>query len=873
MKKYLSACILFLSAFIPAAGERFHARPAELESIANGTVYAITQDSKGAMWFGTTYGVCRYNGIELQNISQFIPLHPFVTDGNDVFYCYGENSILKVDARTCRTTRIRCGNIESPLNSVAVKDSKLIACDNYSLYTGQGDSLVQWLRVPKEYGRSKFLRSTPSGRLFLTTSEGKLLELIDSRLFLRAELSDPVCEIYEDRNYKLWIGLESKGISVFSHDFLKRTDFHPQDHRKTARRFRSFIEDFEGNVFAGGLDGLYSISPDGECKSETSYTPDGYPISTMFRDMSDNIWVGTYYGGAFLCEKNVSPFLKVEGSLSSQPCISTGLMEDKHGDMWLVTDRSGMYRFPKDGSPARFIPGSAEFKMKNAWYDKDNDAIWISNYLQPFSRYDIPTGRWTRYDYTSNDGKKRIVSGFRIAKVGDDLWIAGSGVIYLFNPMTERSIKRTLPNFKGRLLNLCTVSDGSVLMCGNGLFRWKDGKVRKLSDFDGASCFDAVQDQDAIWVGTNSGVYQCDTSGNVLSHFDKRNVGLEDNFVYAIMVLQGGRLLLGTNGGVSILNTNDAECFNYSTRNGLTLSSVQEGCITQRTDGSVWIAGTDGIARFDPSDHRIPQSYPRITIDKITASGCEKVIKEGRPLNLSHKENNISIQLANFDFAGIVPAFVQCRLLPYEKDWKDIDIKTPISYLGLKSGNYMFEVRSLSSPLNREPSGSTGLEFRVCHPWYWSPVAWIIYLLLLGVYVRFQVIMISEYRARQRIRNAKDVSIVAQNDSDTEFIRKTEKVISSHLSDSSFSVESLCQETGMNYQNFSSRIKSLTGYSPRSFIEVIRMRKASELLLDKDMNISDVAFEVGFNSSQYFATRFKKHFGLTPSEYISQTEK
>jgi len=860
--------LFLLSVLTPSAGRQFNARPAELETIANGTVHAITQDSEGAVWLGTSYGLCRYNGVELQNISKLVTNHPFaISPGSDVFYCHCEGGLMKVDARARTTEMISSNGLTPQINSIAIKDSKVIACDNNSIFMEDCDSLRHWLTIPKKYGKPKLLRNTPSGRLFLATSEGNLLEIIENKLFLRAELSDLVCEIYEDRNYKLWVGMNTHGITVFSHDFLKRTDFHPKDKQKVARRFRSFTEDFEGNVFAGGLDGLYFITTEGECSLETSYTPEGYAICALFRDDSDNIWIGTFYGGAYLCEINVSPFISVESFHSSRPRISTGLIEDKRGDMWLVTDRSGMYRFPKDGSPACYIPGSSDFKMKNAWYDKDEDAIWISLYLQPFLRYDIASGQWRKYDYTTHEGKKNNVSGFHIAKVGDEFMIAGSGAIYLFNEKTEKTIERIIPNFKWHPRNLRTTPDGSVMICSNGLFRWDGKTVRLISDLEGSVCFDAVQEGDKIWAGTNSGVFLCDTSGVILRHFDNRNVGLEDNFVYAIMVLQGGRLLLGTNGGVSILNTSEAECFNYSTRNGLSLSSVQEGCITQRTDGSVWIAGTDGIARFDPSDHRIPKTYPGISIDKVSVNGHDIPLSGGRTLRFSHKDNNIFIQAANFDFAGIVPSFSQCRILPHEKEWKDFNIKNPISYMGLKSGNYTVELRSVHSLLNRDTCGSAKLEFRICHPWYWSPVAWIIYLVLLFLYLRWQITIISESRARKRVMDARDVSIVAQNDSDTDFIREAEKVISDHIADTSFSVDVLCQETGMTYQNFSSKIKSLTGYSPRDFIEVIRMKRASELLLDKKMNISSVAFEVGFSSSQYFATRFKKHFGLTPSEF------
>ncbi|MGQ8335458.1 nickel-binding protein [Sunxiuqinia sp. A32] len=61
---------------------------------------------------------------------------------------------------------------------------------------------------------------------------------------------------------------------------------------------------------------------------------------------------------------------------------------------------------------------------------------------------------------------------------------------------------------------------------------------------------------------------------------------------------------------------------------------------------------------------------------------------------------------------------------------------------------------------------------------------------------------------------------------------------------------------------------SLTGLSPNNFIKEYRLNKALTLINKQTSNISEIAYETGFNSPSYFAKCFHKKFGLTPSDYL-----
>ena len=77
----------------------------------------------------------------------------------------------------------------------------------------------------------------------------------------------------------------------------------------------------------------------------------------------------------------------------------------------------------------------------------------------------------------------------------------------------------------------------------------------------------------------------------------------------------------------------------------------------------------------------------------------------------------------------------------------------------------------------------------------------------------------------------------------------------------------------MSRQQMHRKIRALVDQSATEFIRVIRIKKAKELLLQKTGTISEIAYDVGFNSLTYFTRSFQKYYGITPSEFIENQSK
>jgi len=109
---------------------------------------------------------------------------------------------------------------------------------------------------------------------------------------------------------------------------------------------------------------------------------------------------------------------------------------------------------------------------------------------------------------------------------------------------------------------------------------------------------------------------------------------------------------------------------------------------------------------------------------------------------------------------------------------------------------------------------------------------------------------------------------------DEEFQKKAYECVIRHLSDSDFDREGFAAEMGASSSTLYNKLRMLTGMNINNFIRDIRMKEAKRLVESQpDLRVSDLAYMVGFRDPKYFATCFKKEFGIQPSELINRQAK
>lgn len=121
--------------------------------------------------------------------------------------------------------------------------------------------------------------------------------------------------------------------------------------------------------------------------------------------------------------------------------------------------------------------------------------------------------------------------------------------------------------------------------------------------------------------------------------------------------------------------------------------------------------------------------------------------------------------------------------------------------------------------------------------------------------------------AQTQADKVEDIQMKGNNDT---LMDRIMKVLNDNISDADFNVEKLSAEVGISRAQLHRKMKEITGISTGEFIRNLKLEQAARLIRRGDVNITQVAYAVGFNNSTHFSTVFKKHFGLSPSEYADK---
>ena len=99
------------------------------------------------------------------------------------------------------------------------------------------------------------------------------------------------------------------------------------------------------------------------------------------------------------------------------------------------------------------------------------------------------------------------------------------------------------------------------------------------------------------------------------------------------------------------------------------------------------------------------------------------------------------------------------------------------------------------------------------------------------------------------------------------FIHSVRKIIETKMKDESFGIQRLCMEIGLSRSQLHNKIKLETGLSTSIYIRSVRLEKAKFLLLQTELNISEVAYAVGFKDPSYFSRLFSEKYKISPSNF------
>ena len=159
----------------------------------------------------------------------------------------------------------------------------------------------------------------------------------------------------------------------------------------------------------------------------------------------------------------------------------------------------------------------------------------------------------------------------------------------------------------------------------------------------------------------------------------------------------------------------------------------------------------------------------------------------------------------------------------------------------------------------------TGADSYLPKPFYMSELK-----SLMSNLISNRLIVKGKYSGQQE--QSDNVAAVQFESSDEQFMKRVMEIVNANISNSDFNISQMVDEVGMSRTQLHRKLKELTGFSAARFMQNIRMQQAMKLLKEKRVNVSQIAYSVGFASQTHFSTTFKQYYGVSPTEYIRQLE-
>ena len=127
--------------------------------------------------------------------------------------------------------------------------------------------------------------------------------------------------------------------------------------------------------------------------------------------------------------------------------------------------------------------------------------------------------------------------------------------------------------------------------------------------------------------------------------------------------------------------------------------------------------------------------------------------------------------------------------------------------------------------------------------------------------VELRRLLRERYASMETLPKTNDKAIIIED----AFMLKIRSIMEAHLDNDQFGIYELCKEIGMSRAQLYRKFKSLTDKTVNEYLMNFRLFKANEMLMNSDLNVSEVAYEVGFKNLSHFSRAFTEAFGLNPS--------
>jgi ligand-binding sensor domain-containing protein/signal transduction histidine kinase len=595
------------------------------QGLSQSSVYAIFQDRRGFLWFGTEDGLNRYDGY---NFKIYKPdpdaidslsdrwITSIAEDREGYLWIATRLGLNRFDPRTEEFVRF----VHDEANPASLNDNHINI-----LHIDRSGSL--WI-------------GTDSGLDLFDRANGSFKHYVYSPSKQEGISGKKITALYEDSRGRFWVGTFSGGLNRFDPTNNMFTPYQnsPEDATTISSNWvTSIIEDQGALLWVGTAAGLNRFHPDSgvferfthDDKNDRSIASD--TIRDLHLDITGNLWIATSRGldrltlggKRFIHYRNDPTYSK---SLSEDDVLS--IYEDRGGILWVGTWGGGVNKYDRRRDYFAYYrndPQNSNSLSDNAiisiYSDADGNA-WVGTAGGGLNRLIRSTGQVIHY--RNNPNRSNSLSSDVVSSIAEDqdhiFWIGTwNGLERLDrNSFSFKHYQRDPADPASLIANrvyVVYVDHKNNIWLGTiaGLDRFdrktetfihyqpEPGNSNSLSGSGVNSIFEDLEGN--LWVGTwESGVnkFNPNTEEFTRYRYDAQNKEtLSSDAILAIYQDTKGRLWIGTGGGGLNLYHPETDTFTYYLEKDGLPNGVVYG-ILEDSEGYLWISTNFGISRFDP---------------------------------------------------------------------------------------------------------------------------------------------------------------------------------------------------------------------------------------------------------------------------------
>ena len=696
--------------------------------LSHNAVFAILQDRRGFMWFGTQDGLDRYDGLE------FVTLRHDPADPRSVSSSW-ITALLEDHAGTLwigtrgGLDRITTSSVfeRFALSSELAGASITALAEDHSgrLWVGTDEGLAS---ISPGRDAARVLKHDPGNRRSLAADFVRRIQVApDGQVWVLTERAyeSNLHRLADDGVQRIPIPhTRAFHVGPPGELWLDRTGPAPRDLATAPDTGRSplvataFLEDAGGRLWIGTYNGLWlrpagadAVLPVSSGRSERSggLTSE---VTAIAQDRAGAVWVGTY-GGVLRHDPNRKEFEHIGHQPGDPDTLSSNavssIYQDPSGRLWVGTYGTGLDEIDRATGAVRHHrhrPGDPTSLCHDYIYDLSPSAratLWIASHDALCS---FEQGVFRRHHLGQDIGRISVVR----ERSDGALWLGSGTGLYAYVPRTGdlRFVGGAGAGLVEPIDAMHATPDG-ILWVASGdsgdlaSFDPETGAVATFRGVEATGIWDIVSaGGGALWLATGAGAIRFDRTRGVADRLARANDG-NGSVYYSVLLDEENRPWFGTNKGLVRYDPAGPETGfrRYDLGDGLGSLEFNRHATFRTGSGELIFGGMSGLTIFHPASIRDNPYVPPVAltaVNVLSRSGERRVeTGDAAGVTLEPDDYAVSFEFAALNFTQSHKNRYAYTLDGFDDGWIQAETRRSVRYTSLPPGTYRFRVKGANN--------------------------------------------------------------------------------------------------------------------------------------------------------------------------------